>query len=238
MLERGARFDEFVAGGDHHDARSWVHHRAAMTCGGEDRDLTRAEVLPSSQHLFTGVHVFAGPADEHSRFRTAGDRHNVGSAVGAFDRNDRVCTIGQRRTGHDADRGAGTHALGGAIPRGHIVDDPQLHRGRLTRTGDIGGEHRIAIHRRVVERWQRPQGFDIGGEHAPMCFEQRQVDRLERRDGRQPDCLLLLDGAKHQVSPPLSRYSTSHSRRGGPRSSRSSARRITACRYESRSPVS
>ena len=88
--------------------------------------------------------------------------------------------------------GAGRHHAAGEDARGLsgadlAVERParrdladQLQRRRHLR--DIGGAHRIAVHRRHVGRRLGAQRRDIGGQHAAFGFDQRRVLARQRLD--------------------------------------------------------
>ena len=91
-----------------------------------------------------------------------------------------------RRTGHDPDGGAGLqpHPLG--VPGGQVRGDRQTDRPLLRGVGDVGREHRVPVHRRVVEQRQVQQRDHVLRQNAVQAVRQRQLGG--RRRPREGEC--------------------------------------------------
>ena len=140
---------------------------------GQDRDLARADARARRQHRGAGRDVLAGAADVLSGHSRAGEADPIAPVVGLLAHHHRVGAARQRAAGHDAKRGPRRQLLAGRGACGDGAGHRQVAR-------QIGGAHREAVHRRVVEGRQGPRGGERGGEEAPERLRQRDLDGLER----------------------------------------------------------
>ena len=176
-----SRLHQLRPGRDDGDARTGMDEDDPAAHGGQDGDLPRPDERAGGEHDLAGDDVLGRAADVGAGVDRGRDADGLGAGVGALDGDDGIRAVGHRRAGHDPHGGAGPDGLGGAVAGRDVVDDRQLDRRGLARAGDVGGEHGVPVHRRVVERRERPGGRDVGREDAAVGGRERELER--RQDG-------------------------------------------------------
>ena len=194
--KRQARLHQLRPGRDDGDPRAGMDEDHSAAHRGQDRDLPGADERAGRENHLAGDDVLGSAADVGAGVHRRHDANDLGPGVGALDRHDGVGAVRHRGAGHDPHRSAGPDGLGGAVARRHVVDDGQLDRSILAGQGDVGREHGVPVHRRVVERGQRPGCRDVRREDAAVRGGQRELDRGQDRDPREDPAAVLVD-AQH-----------------------------------------
>ena len=88
-----------------------------------------------------------------------------------FLQNHGIGAVRQHRTGEDANCSAGRHALGWLMPGQTLADDAPALQATIA---DAIRPHRVAIHRRCIERRQVHRRNHVFGQRATNAV--RQVD--------------------------------------------------------------
>ncbi len=137
--------------------------------------------MPALQDFPAEFDVFAGRADVFSRARQVIDDHTVIAVLAAFLHHHRIGTVRHRGAGEDA--GGGARLQGHAHRAGRdALADRQADAG----SGDVGGTHGIAVHRRVGE-WRHGYGQLLrkGQNAAGGRGQRQQADFFDRLRGGQ-----------------------------------------------------
>jgi hypothetical protein len=127
--------------------------------------------------------------------RRGRDPHSVEAAVGLLDRHDRVRACRHHRAGHDPVRRAGPQR-GDVDAAGRDVGRHRQLHGGLGGARNVGGPHRIAVHRGVVERGQRDSRDDVSGQHPAARLPDRDVLCGHRVQQRGDDRAVLVDASR------------------------------------------
>jgi hypothetical protein len=141
--------DDFVARGEDPDHRRPVHRHGLVRDRGEHADLGGAERGAGGQHRLAGADVFTLGADVLPRVARVADRDSVARRIGVFLADHAVGAGRDGRTGEEAGRLAGPEYAAGLCAGHDAVDQPQGGAG--ARVGAAAG---VAVHGRVVPRWQ------------------------------------------------------------------------------------
>ncbi len=112
-------------------------------------------------------------------------RRRSPSTVGVLDPHRGVGAGGEHRAGRDRDRLAGFDRVRRRVPGARLVDDRQVHRRVGRGPGDLGGAHREAVHRRVVEGLELAVGDRVERQPpAQRLAEPHVLRRRQRAPGR------------------------------------------------------
>ena len=188
-LGRGAERQQLAAGDDQVQPRAPVDGDLADAGRRQRGDAGKREPGAHGSQLIAGVQVLAAAADVQS-----GGERALGRDVSVG--LDRQLGL-QHRVGSPRNRGAGRDARGGpGLERGlghlagrHAADQPQRHaRGR------VGGAHRVAVHRRPVERRQVDGAHRRLRDHPPGRLGQRRAFGAQRSQLAQHEPQRLVDG--------------------------------------------
>jgi hypothetical protein len=151
----------------------------------EQAYLHRAHPCSRRQQHVAYSRVAAGPPDRVPGLGGAADRDVRAAAIGPLHGDDGVRAGRHRRTGHDPQAGPLVEmvrpGVAGRDLAAHRQRDRPLRRGR----GDVGGQDRVPVHARVVERRQRPGRGDVLGEHRAAGLVKPELTRRQRPDGRE-----------------------------------------------------
>ena len=102
---------------------------------------------------------------------------------------------GQWRARHDPVRGAGSEGEQIGASSRNVFGDRQFHGVFVGCVRDVVGEHRVSVHRRVVEPGQRQRGHHVGGQHQSECIGEGGHAWRAWRDQPGDDALMFLDGS-------------------------------------------
>ena len=167
---------ELVAGRQHRDARSAPDEDRLGAAGGEHREVDLRDPPAARQDDLPRAQVLAAVADVLFRPRTVGGR-DPPTAVerpGLLDDHDRVAACGQLRAGVDRDALAGPDRPSPGRAGARLAGDGELDLARVRVMG-VGGAHRVAVHRALLEGRQVEVAGDVRREHAPEGLRKRDV---------------------------------------------------------------
>src|SRR5690606_15900781 len=125
-----------------------------------ERELRRAEAGARGQRegVLADVLTSTSHAGPDRRGRVDGDV--LRARVGVLDLHHGVRAGRHRGPGHDPVRGAGLERGNVRAARWNVRGDRQDY-GLLARSRHVFGPYRVAVHRRVVERWQVDVRADV-----------------------------------------------------------------------------
>ena len=217
---------DLVAGREHRHDRAAAHADLGQPGAGRQRDHGRRHQHAGGDDRRAGLHVAAaladgvpgrdGFVDEARGGQRAGGLATAGTGAARgierrrdLHRHHRVGARGHRRAGRDPDRRLAEDTGIGRGPGPRLADDGQAHGPGARGRRDVGGTHRVPVHRRVVPGRQRDAGHQRRGEHAAERDLGRDaLDVGQRLDARQHRRLGGVDAqqiAAHRVSLPSRR---------------------------------
>ncbi len=170
--DRLARLDEFIAGGNHGDARLAADTDTRHPGRRGNRALRCAEARAGAEEQRALARIGSAPVHIGAGCRCAGGGEACHAAIerDALDRHDEIATFRQHRAGHhlDARVGCGERKRRVAC-RLHALDTelPAPRAQQLCRTRD-------AIHRHAVERRRVALGIDVLAQHRTRALRERQ----------------------------------------------------------------
>ena len=146
--ERLAERDELAPGGEDRHARPPRHRHKLDADGGEQADLRGAEPGAARDDEVAGGDVFSGAAHVGAGPRRLPYPQQVAGLLRVLHLHHGVGARRERRAGHDLRRLTGLEP--GIPPQAgrDVDDDRELAAARL----ELRAAHRVAVHRRVVER--------------------------------------------------------------------------------------
>ena len=134
--------------------------------------MTGVQFGPGAEHGLVGGHVLARPADRLPGVDGLEDPDRVVvDRLGVLDHHHCICADRHRRAGHDAHCVARTDLDGRGLAGCDRARDPQRRRG----LGGVGGDHRKAVDRSVVERRHELAGHDRLGRDQAECVSDGDV---------------------------------------------------------------
>ncbi len=161
-------FDQLVAARQDRDARALMDGDVATTERCEHAERRGAESHAGIEHRLAGAHVFASAAQILSGHRGRCEPRARPVAHDVFLSHDGVGARRNRRAGKDSrDLPRRERAIRRAACR-HLERNRQRHRRRRADAGEIAAVHRVAVHRRDVERRQRAPRNHRLGEHPAL----------------------------------------------------------------------
>ena len=198
--ERLAGHDQLVAGREQGDARPPADRQPGAVEGRGKAEIARAQATAGGQGELALAEVEAGRADEGAGLDPTLEPDPVGRDDGVLLQRDRIAASRQRAAGEDAHGLARPERPLEAAARGRLADQAQLGAA----AGQVGGAHRVAVHRRDRLRRLIARGDQVLRQDPAMGG--RQMDPLGRLglkrggDPRQG----LIDG-QHQPGTGISR---------------------------------
>jgi hypothetical protein len=172
----------------------------------------RPQHRPLRDHGRAGANILTGAADVVAGQRRLEDadaplgqtnlaRHAASGFVRLFKGNDRIGTGWDRRAGHDPHRLSGADRPLEDISRRQFADHGELDRPLFARAIGARRLYGVAIHRRVIERWDIERRPNLLGRHLPERIQNRLLNRVQAREvGENPLARLLdADHGAHSV---------------------------------------
>ena len=167
---------ELIARGQHRHPRPSRAFDLGTADRGDHTGLGGADLGSRSQNRLPRPDVLPGAAYVPARLDRGPDLDGLPTAVGVLDPDHGVGAGGQHRAGRDRDRLAGAEPASRRVTGPRLVDDRQRDRGR----GGVGGAHRVAVHRGVVETGDGVGADDVLSEGPAERFGDRDGLRAER----------------------------------------------------------
>ncbi len=181
--QRLAGRDQFVAGGDHRDARLAPDCRLCRADRGEHPHLARAEEGAAPQQRLATGDVRAGKGDVLPRRRGAQDREPAVLEARVLDHHHRVGAARDRPARGDGGGMAGDDRQARLRPAGDgLRREGEPGGALLAGARDVGGENREAVDHRAVEGRRIDRGGHRLGQHPPDEPGQRHALRPERAE--------------------------------------------------------
>ncbi len=173
------RIDDLVSG------RHQRHHRPPDalyrlgTEGGQQRQLRRAHVGAPFERELAAAQVAARGAQVAPDRGRAANKHALAVHRRLLDLDDGIRSAGNRRAGHDPDRGPGRDLTGEGTTGRRGTGDPQSHRRSRLGLRDVAGADREAVHRGVVKARKVAAGDDWCRQHPFARVRDRDSFRFE-----------------------------------------------------------
>ena len=162
-----ARHDQFITRGKQGHARLAGDLHLTEADAGRQAQRRGCEAGSALQHRAAVGDVFTRAANPLIGLRDRVDAYAaVAQGLDIFLHHDRIRTRRNRRAGEDA-RHRARGQFGAHMAGGNALTDRQNHARGL----HFAAAHGIAIHRRIVERWNLQLRHRIGPEHAPVGIE-------------------------------------------------------------------
>ena len=145
--QRLAGHAQFITGEEYRHAHTAQHRQRSQPDRGGKGGVLRPQAGAGGEDLRARRDVFTSTTNVFARLRHVIDRHTLAGVLATFLHDHRVSAGRDRCAGEDA--GGRTRLQVGADGAGR---NALRHRQCRTDGSDISGTHRVAIHRRVVER--------------------------------------------------------------------------------------
>ena len=197
--ERLPGVSQLIAGCQHRDARTPNGSDRGAPGRCQDADQPRADDAAPLGNRVAAADIAAGMTDAGVGFDANADFDPSVALNRVLDAHDRVRTLRHDSARHDPQGGGGAHRHGGRDAGPDLAEYLQVDRFRSRCGARVRRPHGIAVHGGIRERWDVAVRGHVLGEHAPTCFHQWRVLRVEDADPGEDPVARLGDRQKGRL---------------------------------------